>query len=266
MRTCLSCEKPITGHFNRKRCEPCALKVRKRPQHTLTKSQIAKAKRLAGMMYQSDLAKEIGCSRANLIRWAMDTGTSLNAHSYKPDVIKKVTEYYVKHGNVKTKAKFPDVCTRSIVERYLKSVKPRQKPISSEDILTVARMAGLVSKDVQARILNRPNFHAGGIRSIWNKKFQSNLSNINGLSKWVAIKYVKRSCPFYQPNIVENTGNQKSLILWVDAEDHMLEEFPVEIKEAIQAMAKFQRWLHGRSFRKSIMEILSLEVVNGKYS
>jgi transcriptional regulator with XRE-family HTH domain len=154
-RTCLTCKRPIRGHFNRKRCRPCAKRLVKRPVGKLSPGQEKVARKLAGKMKQDDLADRIGCSRSNLIRWARDHKVSLDSLSLKPDVVKKVCAYYERHGRKRTEKKFPNVRVRSIVERY-KLFKPRQIKWTDKQIIEAARMAGLISPGAQAKYFNRP--------------------------------------------------------------------------------------------------------------
>lgn len=262
MKYCAHCSKSLGGkaHFNQIYCPPCAEIYRKKPKHTLTRSQIAEARKLAGTMYAKDLARHIGSSLSNLKRWASVSKISLNAHRYKPSVVKKVTEFYIQHGKHATAKKFPDIRVRSIIERYLAGIKPRKKPLQDDVFIKIAKMAGLVSFNTQARIIDRSNFNSGGVRAAWSKRMNSSGHSLNGLYRQVAMRYVKGSCPFYNPFVHDyNRRAQLQISLWIDMENHLRDDLPNHIVDLFKVMAKFQRWLHGRGYRKNIEKLLRLE-------
>lgn len=248
-RACLTCKKTIRGHFNRKRCRPCAKALVKRPQHTLTAEQQTEARRMAGTMMQRELAEHIGCSRSNLIRWASQSGVSLDALSYKPEVVRAVCSYYEMHGRSATQRMFPDVSVRSIIERNPKAFKPRQIRWTDEQIIEAARMAGLVSPIAQAKYFNRPRAHAGSIKALWMKKFGFGEGSLNGMAHWYARRLVQgHRARYIKPVGMSRDGEPvefKRLILWVDLEKYLKPETPEFICEAVKTMADFQRWLHG---------------------
>ncbi len=197
---------------------------------------------------QRELAEHIGCSRTNLIRWASNCGVSLDAHSYKPEVIRQVCAFYEEHGKTKTQEAFPDANVRSIVERF-KFFKPRQIRWTDEQVIEAARMAGLVSLSAQAKYFNRPNAHAGAIKSLWMKRFGIGGGGVNGLVKWYARELIKGGHSKYIRPIGESRGGEpiqfRSIILWVDLEKILKPSVAPFIADAIRAMADFQRWLHG---------------------
>jgi DNA-binding XRE family transcriptional regulator len=245
IRRCLSCKKTIRGHFNRKRCRPCAKRLVKRPVGKLTPQQERKVRRLAGTMKQNELAQEIGCSRTNLIRWARDHKVSLDSLSFKPEVVKKVCAYYERHGKRKTQKHFPQVKVRSIVERY-KLFKPRQIKWTDKQIIESARMAGLVSPGAQAKYFNRPGAFSGSIKSLWMKRFGFGACSINGMTHWSAKHLVTSNARYIRPVGESRDGKPcefRRMILWVDMEKCLKPEAPLFIKEAVGTMADFQRYL-----------------------
>jgi hypothetical protein len=196
---------------------------------------------------QRELAEHIGCSRSNLVRWASANGISLDAHSYKPDVIRRVLKHYEVHGRVKTQEAFPEVCVRSIVERNYGKFKARQTRWSDEQIAEAARMAGLVSPAAQAKYFNRPGANAGAIKSLWMKRFGFGECSVNGLVKFYARPLIKGGHSKYiRPTGLDRKGHPtkfRNLILWVDLENILKPDVPSFIAEAVRTMADFQRWL-----------------------
>jgi transcriptional regulator with XRE-family HTH domain len=248
LRVCLTCKKEITGHFNRKRCRPCAKELVKRPNHTLTPAQQAEARRLAGTMMQHELADHLGCSRSNLIRWASRNRVSLDSRSYKPDVVRRVLQYYERHGKTKTQQAFPDVSVRSIVERNYGKFRPRQTKWSDEQIVEAARMAGLVSPKAQAKYFNRPNSRSGSIKALWAKRFGVGGCSVNGMTHNSAKNFVTDQAPYVNPLGESRKGKRckfRRVCLWVDVEKHMRQGIPEFMQDAIKTLANFQRWLFG---------------------
>jgi len=215
-------------------------------------------RKLAGTMFVKELAKEVGSSDSNLDRWAKQNGVNINAHSYPDKLVAQVCEYYAKHGKPKTQRRFPDVRVRSIVERYFKRLghELRQVRWTAPQLLDAAKMGGLVSLDKQAKYFNRPGANKGAMRSLWTKKFGHGSAGVNGLSRVTAAHYVKHSCPFYVTSFCAHSNGPRCIALWIDVERHLKDDVPQHLRSAIGALAKFQRWLHGRNVRRSIEKIL----------
>lgn len=256
---CPRCNKrPKQKHWNAKWCAPCATGLRKRPAGKLTRAQQATVRRLAGTLFIKELAKAIGTSDSNLDRWAKQNGVNINALKYPDKLVKEVCEYYAKHGKIKAEKRYPHVRLRSIVERY--TTKPRQVRWTSDQLVKLAKMAGLVSYKQQADFFGRPNAHVGSIRSAWMKIFRSAGGSINGLSRNIAREFVTKACPFYETGYWATergkTSQRRSIALWADVAVHLRDDVPDHLAAAIQTMAAFQLWLHGNNPRKSIMRIL----------
>jgi len=260
---CPRCKKrPKQKHWNAKWCIKCAAELRKRPAGKLTRAQQQTVRRLAGRMFIKELAKVVGTSDSSLDRWAKQNGVNINALKTPDALVKEVCEYYADHGKLKTQKRFPHVRIRSIVERF--ATKPRQVRWTADQLHELVKMAGLVSFSRQADHFARPGAHVGSIKSVWMKRFGTSGGHINGLSHNVARQYVKRSCPYYETDFWETriyggrdyAASRRRIALWVDVADHLEDHVPAHLAAAIQAMAKFQRWLHGRKYRSSIQTIL----------
>lgn len=245
-------------HHNSKWCLKCALDLRKRPVGKLTPAQERQVKRLAGTMPIKALAKRIQTSDSNLDRWAKQNGVNINSLRYRAEVVQEVCEFYAKHGKVKTQKRFPKVKVRSIVERYLKGLghEPRQVRWTAEQLREVAQMGGLVSLERQAAYFARPGAHKGAMRSVWSKKFGHGATNINGLSQHLARRVVTNACPYYITTFWDHSNGPRRVALWVDVEKHINPTVPLHLVAAIKALAKFQRWLHGKNAKESIERIL----------
>lgn len=243
-------------HGNSKYCEECAEARRSKPVGKLTASQVRDVKRLKGSMYAHEIAERIGTSQTNLKRWARDNGASLNAHKYDKKTVRSVTEYYAKHGRVKTQERFPGVKVRSIVERYLKEADRRQIRWTSEQLIELAKMGGLIRYEAQAKYFDRPGANAGSVKSAWQKRYGFGGTNVNGLSFHIAKQYVTENCPVYETSFWVTHNGPRKVVLWIDVAKHLKPEVCLEIRNAVKALAKFQRWLHGRNARASILRIL----------
>ena len=260
---CLLCKKRnIQKRYNSKYCRPCALERRKRPIGRLTPTQIKRVTELAGTMKRDDVAKTAGVNRTTFNRWARDSDINFNWLAYKPAVIKDVCEYYAEHGKIKTQKKYPNVKVRPIVERYLKDLDlpPRQIQWTDEQLMELVKMAGIISMSSQAKYFNRPNAHRGSIQSVWIKKFNRAGGSINGLSYSVAKHFVCFYCPVLSTKFwVTRKGSTEScrqLVLWVDVEKHVKKDLPKHILSGISALAKFQRYIHGRNVRANIIKMI----------
>lgn len=249
---CKDCKKEVkNAHPNRKRCKPCAAKVRIRPRHNLTKEQIAKFKRLVGKMDLRDIVEEIGASKAAIRRYARDMKVSCNFHNKyvkDPEKTQEIVDFYLEHGKAATKEKYPDVNFRSIVERYAKG--KRQVRWEDWEIVQLAKFAGIISHRNQARYFNRPNAHVGSIRSVWYKKFKSSSSNINGVHLYMVKPLLRKDPARIETQYGSGNGTgvfTRKLILWVELAKCLKKDVPEEIVSAIKTMAKFQRWLHGKN-------------------
>lgn len=250
MRLCVLCKKTkIKGHKNKKYCDPCRKKRLKKPLGSMTKAQIAFARKHKNDMKRADICKALGVSLSNLKRSCPNISFQYmhlkkNKYLTNPTLVKKICRYYEKHGKVKTQKKFPNVKVRSVVERY-KLFKPRQEKWTNSQLIELTKMAGLISMNAQAKYFNRPNSNEGGIKSVWMKRFGHGQRNINGMAYWKAKHFVKKSCPVIETPFGSNEHTQRHLVLWVDFEKHIKDDCPEFIKEAVSAMADFQRKLYG---------------------
>ena len=257
-----------SSHPNCKWCEECRQELRHRPAGRLTEAQARQVRRLLFKMPREDIAREIGVSVPTLKRWVRDNGNIrlayFNRWHANPKLVNQICKYYAKHGRAKTERRYPNVRVRSVIERYFKGLgfKPRQVRWTSDQLVAIAKMAGLVSIDRQAKYFDRPGANEGSIKSVWMKRFGLGGGSINGLSYWVAKHYVRPSCPYYETDFWAQRAGKKGrdkvrrIALWVDVQRHIKSETPVHLKEAISALAGFQRWLHGRNVRQSVQKIL----------
>lgn len=253
-KSCPSCKtRPIQKHFNSKWCLSCALDRRKRPKSTLTAEQKAFVREMRGKMSGREMAKELGVSWSNVMRFARDRRMSLatltGARKYRinPALVRQVTKYYEKHGRTATEKAFPTVKIRSIVERY-KNFSPRQTRWTNEQIILAAKMAGLVDGKRQARIFNRPGANEGSIKSLWMKRFGQGGGNIHGMSEWMARELLKPGYPvlktrMWSPRKGVESNFERGIVLWVDMERRVRPDIPKFIHDAITTLADFQRWL-----------------------
>lgn len=259
MRKCLECKADISKrHKNAKRCEPCATILRENPVGRLTLQQERMVRKLAGTMFIKDLAKKVGASDSTLDRWSKANGVSINALRYTDEEIAKVCEFYAKHGKVKTQKKFPNIKVRSIVDRYFKTLgmPPRCIPWTDEQLVQLARFGGLTSLEETAAYFNRPRAFRGSIVSVWQKRFGHGCMYLNGAPYSWGRFLVAGDCPCYGTAFSTRKQGPVKIFLWIDIEKHLRPEIPEHLASAIKAMAKFQKWLHGKNYRENIMRIL----------
>lgn len=254
---CPDCKKKVkNAHKNRKRCNKCAAERCKRPAHNLTDEQIARLLPLVGKKRKEQIAAEIGASVISVSRYARQAGISLNAcNIYKknPEWVQEVIDYYIEHGKRLTLEKYPGIRLRSIVERY--AHEKRQVRWEEWELIQLARFAGVISKQNQAAYFSRPNAHTGSIRSAWVKKFKSSPGNINGVHMYMVKPLLAKKPRMIEVQTMAGLYTRK-LILWVELEKCLKKDVPEHLVSAIQTMAKFQRWLHGRNVYQSINRML----------
>lgn len=204
-------------------------------------------------MPKAQICEEVGCSWSSLGRWARDEGIRVaffNRYACNPQLVKQVCDYYAHHGKIKTEEKFPDVNIRSVIERY-KNYEPRTIKWTDDQLIQVARFAGLIAMDDQWKYFDRPNAHRGSITSVWMKIFGIGGGQINGLAWYIAKHFVTSKCmpirtAFWKSRHgkkVHSDGRQ--IVLWTDFKKHLKPDVPQWLKESADVMAKFQMWLHG---------------------
>lgn len=269
-RNCLRCGKPISGHLNRKRCEPCARALRRSPRGTMTEAQKARALRMIGKISREEIAQKIGVSVANLKRSMRGQSFWFYNGKWKnnPEFVAKVLNHYWKHGMPATKKKFNGISVKSIVDRpeyYGHRRVYRQRRWTETQKIELVRMSGLVSHGSQARYFDRPKAAGGSIKSAWVKVFGVAPGRINGMSFDIAKHIAKRSTPYVRPNgWSSGVDSHQWTVLWVDLEDNLMEGVPEYIKEAVKTMADFQRWIWGcKNPKAKIMKMIDIrEVAN----
>jgi hypothetical protein len=257
-RKCVRCKsRPRRStHFNTRWCEVCRQELLRRPKGTLTPEQRAYAIRHAGDMSVPQIAKHLGTSTSNVKRSCRGVRFYAQNGKYKhrPELVRRVLSFYFQHGMPATVEAFPNVNVKCIVDRpeyYGIARKYRQTRWTSEQLVALAQMAGLVSQDAQARFFSRPGANAGSIQSAWMKRFRQGGANINGASWWMARKLVGERCQPIQTGYWKQRPGSKrgefsrQIVLWTDLVKHLDPDQPDWIREAIEALANFQRWLHG---------------------
>jgi len=228
----------------------------------MTRKQIDEAMSLRGSMPRDEICEKLGVSVANLKR--STPGVSwyyFNRYAANPEMVKEVCTYYEKNGKKKTQEKFPEISVRSVVERY-KNFSPRQSRWTGEQLVELAKMAGLVSIKNQANYFNRPLANEGSIISVWQKRFNCKQAYMHGFPTYKAKYFVKASCPTlevdFNPNTIGGTETKAKVYLWTDAKKHLRKDCPEFIAEAVKAMASFQKKLFGvhpgREIKKMIKE------------
>lgn len=229
----------------------------------MTPAQIRKAKSLVGKISRDDICRQLGVSTSNLKRSC--PGISFyffNRYAAQPELVEKVCKYYERHGKKKTTEKFPDICIRSVVERY-KNYAPRQTRWTPRQIRQAAQMAGLVSIEDQAKFFNRPGANRGSIVSLWMKKFKLGGGNVNGLSWNIARNFVRPQCPKIKTSFwrrrewTKESNRARFVVTWKDFEKYQKHDNPAWVKEAASALARFQIWLHGtKQIRARVQKIV----------
>lgn len=239
---------------------------RRRPRSTLDAEQRAFVLAMQGQISGREMADELGVSWSSVMRFARDRGLSLattkgsRKYIIRPELLKRVCNFYETHGRAETEKNFPDVNVRSIVERY-KLYRPRQVRWTENQLIEVSKMGGIIPFKDQAKFFRRPNAFAGSIKSVWIKRFGFSGGAIHGLSAYMAKELVKPDCPHVKTRFWNQRQYSKQfgrkLYLWVDIEKHLKGDVPKFIREGIGAMADFQRWLfQSKDPKKEIVRMI----------
>lgn len=221
----------------------------------MTYDQIKLAKMLAGTMPRDEIAKKLGVSLSNLKRSCPEIKfTYHNRWVNNPTLVKEICRYYEKYGKTKTQEKYPEIKIRSIIEHY-KFYKPRTIPWKDNELIELAKFAGLIPLKDQAKFFNRPNANAGSIKSAWYKRFKTTPCYMHGMP-------VHKAKIFLQPNFPtikvkrQISGSPTKLVLFCDAINFLRDDCPEFIKEAIIAISDFQKSLFGENPRHEIENIV----------
>lgn len=262
-RICPDCGKRRRqNHFNSKWCLPCALKRRKDPEPNLKDWQKEIIHSLDGKKDLFETARLAKTSKASVTRYRRKTGLHKKYYSYSNDLIKKVCEYYFVHGKRETQKKFKDVHLRSIIERHYSKLgfPPRCQPWRPDEIIMLAKMAGIISKSAQAKYFNRPRAKGGSIHAAWSKKFKLGGGSINGIKPTLANQICKKTAfintECWTTRRTSDRSFRRRIMLWVDVDKYIKPNVPDHLKQAIKALADFQRWLHGRNVRANIKKLI----------
>jgi hypothetical protein len=254
MSVCVRCKsKPkFSDHFNARYCLSCKsiLKVKIEPFLYEDTKQIIR--KYAGKIERKKLAEKAGVSIATLKRFAIMENLDITTFRYTPDEIRKVCDYYLIHGIVKTAQHFPHVKVRSIVERYFRSlgIGTRQERWTPEQLYELAKMGGLISQNAQARYFKRPNAYAGSIKSVWSKVFKCKPANLNSCPHHIAKRIVEYKCPFY----AKRGRSHVMFALWLDVQRNLKDDVSEDVKKLVNAMARFQKWLHKSENPQEVFE------------
>lgn len=188
-------------------------------------------------MYRREIAKEVGCSTCALARFAKEhPEKNWNGHKYTEKTIAKVVEYYLSHTLKETQEKFPDCTVRSIIDRYVSQTKCVKW--EEAEILMLHKCTGLTAWSTIAKKLGRSPYAP-------KRKRQRVVSgSVNILDYHNAKNYVTSGCPFYHVKMGDRATG-RWVTPWTTAAKFLKSDNPPWVNQAILALAKFQKWLHG---------------------
>lgn len=252
----------VASHFNSKFCNECSWLRRKKniglPAFADAKV-IEKVLKLAGTKIGREVADELGMSVASLKRITKTLGISAKKVTVTESQVAEVREYYLKHGRPATQARFPDIKVRTIIERYgwIKGECPRQRRWTDQELIELAKFAGIVSLEKQARFFNRPGANAGSVKAAWSKRFKTHPGFMHGLPIHKAKLFLDPGYPTIEVENLHVDVGGKKMVLFCDAEKFIAKDCPGFVRDAVKAMAEFQRKLFGKDPRLHIENILA---------
>lgn len=262
---CLACgERPRTSaHANTKYCAVCRAARLRQPSSGVSAAQRDAIIRLAGTMKRWEIAEKVGVTRAAVHRCLREEGLRSNVRDYPREVVEAVSRVYEAapsgQGKRAVREAFPDIVVRSIVERrhhHRLITMKRQVRWTGEQLIEAARMAGLVSADAQARYFGRPNAAAGSIKSLWAKHFGCAPSDINGAAAGLAYRIATPGVPAVVTAPDNRAPTPRVKVLWLDLLPHLREDVAPAIRQAVEALALFQHWLHGTADAATITSMI----------
>jgi hypothetical protein len=233
-----------SAHFNTIYCATCRRERLRRPRSNVTPEQADQLRQLAGHVSQQEIQQRLGLSKAAISRWLREQGLKVK-HFNAPDdtTIDAVCRVYETGGRHAVEQQFPQVRVRSVIERY-KRYRPRQIRWTAQQQLEAARMAGLVSRNAQARYFGRPNAYGGSIRSLWAKRFQCAPGDVNGLGGHLAWQIALPGVPAVLVPTDTGAPGPKMRVLWLDLAQWLKPDVDPLIRQMIETLAAFQQWLH----------------------
>ena len=226
--------------------------------NSLTENQIHFIRSNLDKMKRSDIAKKLNIPEVRLKRAASFKKWRFTSLKYSDEIKKEVCDYFNQHGLKKTAEKFPEVRIRSIVERNKKYRIARQKRWTENQIIQLAKFAGIINIKDQVKYFNRPLAKEQSIPRAWKRIFGISQMLINGLYYNKAKYIVNKNCPSINVSFLGD--NNCYLYLWIDIKKNIKKDLPNYIVKAIDACALFQNWIWGggdvkRKILKMIKEI-----------
>lgn len=241
-------------HPNSRYCLECRAILRRQPASTLTPAQRVQILALRHEVTRTTIAEQVGVSRAQVSRFLREMQLSSNSQQYPESVVTAVCEAYERYGRKEAARLFPHVKIRSIIERY-KQYAPRQVRWTDAQLIEAARMAGLVSPHAQARYFGRPFAYDGSIRVLWAKRFRCEPRYVNGLDAHRVWPLVRPGTPAVLV-LQADAGGVHAKVLWLEMVRHLRPTIDPMIREVLEALAVFQRWLHGTSAPDVIYQMI----------
>lgn len=246
---CLECHTAPrrNDHGNTKYCEPCRQALLRAPPSRITAAQGALIAALRGTLTRWQIAERVGISHARVNRYLAEQHLTSNARDYPPEVVEAVSATYGGLGKRQTQALFPDVVVRSIVERrqhHRVVYQPRQVRWTGEQIVEAIRMAGLVSHHTQVRYFGRPNAFDDSIKKLWERVIGVAPRDVHGFGLHQVWRLARPGTPAVLVTQATQPG-PRAVILWLDLAQHLRLTVAPEVRQMVEALARFQAWLFG---------------------
>lgn len=251
------------------------------PLRTWTESQLNQLKELVlSQTYTySEIAKILGRSRSECQQRGQYMGLKNPTYQIRQTkhahLRKDLLHYYLTHSAEEcqkkfnlTQSEFKSCLTYAYMDPKLAHIRKetrRRDVWSVEEIRFLLRHAGIQPRDWISRKLNR-----GGVHSVKESLSRLNLKSkhLNGMPKeWATILFGERFLIHAFKTKAGPAGRNQTfcfrMIPWVKLEELIRDQtVPVDIQLAIQAMAKFQRWIFGTKDTEKIVS----EIQGGLYA
>lgn len=255
MASCERCGASLKGleYLGRRtRCPACAKTLADSRKPKVQPWQRNSLRQMAKVCTRSEMMVATGLSYITVYRVLRQEGLTRQVHRYPPKEVEAVRDHYAKHGIRGLQDAFPGVCCETV--RNKTKLPSRQLRWSSRQLHVAAQMSGLVPMAVQAAVLQPGKKDSGAVRSMWRRKLGNTGTELHGMRlKW-AYRICRRTVPsievFFAARGAPVTQRRA---LWCDMAEHLQPGLPDFLRDAVLALADFQRWLFASEDPRAIV-------------
>lgn len=232
----------------------------KNAYESLSDNQIKYIEDNCDKLLRKDIALNIGIPEARLKRASSYIGWSFSSRFYTKDFKEEVIKYYEKNGGPKTRQKYKNASTRSIIERndHLK-LNIFWEP---SEIIMLLRLGPFLPFEKQAKYFKKNKRTPYSIKTYWDKNMPCSPSRLHGLPEYKA-KIFSNINSMDAVKIClqkEDLKNNINLYLWTDLFKNLNRDCSSLIFEYIKSMDLLQRWLYDGDAKEKLKKITGINL------